>query len=82
MKKNAIDNNDDDECTALVVKSGQQSFGGCGVIVYISGHEDQGHWATEGIRDPLCVLYQTPAEGFSCSSDRDGLFVKEQTMNW
>ena len=77
MKKNAIDNNDDDEdeCTALVVKPVHQSSGSCGRVVYISGHQDGGHWATEGIWDPLCVLYQTPAEGFSCSSDRDGLFV-------
>ena len=68
MKKNVID---DDECTALVVNSGHYSSGSCEGIVYISGHQDGGHWAT----DPLCVLYQIPAEGFFCSSDQDGLFV-------
>ena len=78
MKKNATDNNDDDdECTALVVKRGHQLLDSWGRIVYMPGHQDLGHWVTDGIWDPLCVLYQTPAEGFSYTSDRDGLFVKE-----
>lgn len=80
IKKNAIDNNGD-ECTALVGKP-HQMLGGSGEMVYICVRQDLSHWATQGIWDPLCVLYQTPGEGFCYCSDRDGLFVKEQTMNW
>jgi hypothetical protein len=58
MKKNAIDN--DDECTALVVKSGHQSSGGCrgdSLYLWAPGSRSLGNRGDPG--SALCLVSDT-----------------------